>query len=289
MDKSKVLAIIPCYNSDLFIAKVVSDTLKVIDNVLVINDGSTDNSMKAAKGAGAEVFSLENNQGVGFATLKGMEIALTKKMDTIITLDSDGAHCPFEITDLLNQHKKSNNILTIGNRWSQYSPSIPSQKWWANFFAAILFNRLAKTNLSDVACGFRVYNRNLAEFLFNSNLSTRFGFIYEVVFIAKNLGKIGSSIVNVRYDANDFLGTPKGELLNFLEICIEHCQIVDTLSSINKIIEIVKKSRRGNLILNRINADPIFMTLIPVIEYSKYVFQWQNPIFGFSKGEVIEI
>jgi len=98
----KTVAVIPCHNEAAHIAGVVTKAKKHVDHVLVVNDGSTDYTTRAASVAGAYVRTLEENHGAGFAVSTGIKLAVdTLKPDIIVILDGDGQHDPEEIPNLV--------------------------------------------------------------------------------------------------------------------------------------------------------------------------------------------
>ncbi|MCL0098637.1 glycosyltransferase [Dehalococcoidia bacterium] len=92
--RPKVLAAIPCFNTEPFIADVVSNAKKYVDQVIVIDDGSHDDTAEAARTAGALVISHEVNRGAGAATKSCFEAAKTNAADVLVILDGDAQHNP---------------------------------------------------------------------------------------------------------------------------------------------------------------------------------------------------
>ncbi|GAH90181.1 unnamed protein product, partial [marine sediment metagenome] len=99
--RPKVLAAIPCFNEQNFIGDVVTRARKYVDKVIVIDDGSTDDTAKVAHAAGAEVIRHEARKGAGAATKSGFEAAKRSNADILVTLDGDGQHNPDDIPELL--------------------------------------------------------------------------------------------------------------------------------------------------------------------------------------------
>ncbi len=111
----RILAVIPAYNEERHIAAVVRGALAHLP-VLVVDDGSTDNSAAAARTAGAEVLQQKPNQGKGAALLAGIEFALRQNFEAVLTLDADGQHDPDEIPAFLHAYTESRGDLIIGRR-----------------------------------------------------------------------------------------------------------------------------------------------------------------------------
>jgi len=123
--RPKVLAAIPCFNTEPFIADVATKTKKYVDQVIVIDDGSIDGTAEAAKAAGATVISHGMNKGYGEATKSCFAAAKANAADVLVTLDGDGQHNPDEIPSVLSPVLNKEADLVIGSRFLQ--PTQPSQ------------------------------------------------------------------------------------------------------------------------------------------------------------------
>ena len=104
MENLKILVIIPAYNEEESIANVVETVKREYKNcdVLVVNDGSTDNTLEEAKKTSAILIDLPNNLGIGGAVQTGYLYALKNKYDIAIQVDGDGQHNPKHIADMVN-------------------------------------------------------------------------------------------------------------------------------------------------------------------------------------------
>ena len=99
----KTIAAIPCYNERIPIGSVVLKAIKHVDEVLVIDDGSTDDTVEVATAAGAAVVSHEVNKGYGAAIRTCFNYARENNFDIMIILDGDGQHDASYIPDFINQ------------------------------------------------------------------------------------------------------------------------------------------------------------------------------------------
>ncbi len=99
----KRIAAIPCYNEGLAIGSVVLKARKYVDKVLVVDDGSTDDTVEVATAAGAAVVSHVVNKGYGAAIRTCFNYAKENNFDVLITLDGDGQHDPSYIPEFINQ------------------------------------------------------------------------------------------------------------------------------------------------------------------------------------------
>ncbi len=104
MENLKILVIIPAYNEEESIANVVETVKREYKNcdVLVVNDGSTDNTLEEAKKTSAILIDLPNNLGIGGAVQTGYLYAYKYKYDIAIQVDGDGQHNPKHIADMVN-------------------------------------------------------------------------------------------------------------------------------------------------------------------------------------------
>lgn len=117
--KLKVIAAIPCFNTENFIAGVVLEAKKYVDQVIVIDDGSDDGTAEAAKAAGALVISHGANRGYGEAIKSCFEAAKKHSADSLVILDGDGQHHPGEIPLVLAPILQGEADLVIGSRFIQ--------------------------------------------------------------------------------------------------------------------------------------------------------------------------
>ena len=113
---ARVGALIPAYNEERFIGDVVRRTLAQVAEVVVVDDGSPDGTAAAAREAGAEVISYEQNQGKGMAIQTGLRAMLKKGVEYVILLDADGQHLPEEIPRFLEAVTRDGSKLLVGNR-----------------------------------------------------------------------------------------------------------------------------------------------------------------------------
>ena len=110
----RVIAAIPCFNTQDYIADVVTKTKKYVDEVIVIDDGSTDMTADVARSAGARVISHDKNRGKGAAMKTAAESA---ECSILVFIDGDGQHDPEEIPKLLEPIIQGNADFVIGSRY----------------------------------------------------------------------------------------------------------------------------------------------------------------------------
>lgn len=158
-DQPKLLVIMPAWNEGQTVGNTVREVLsqgKGYD-VLVVDDGSTDNTALLARDAGAVVLKLPFNLGVGGAMRAGFKYAKANGYQRVVQVDSDGQHDPRDIERVVKGLDSAD--ISIGARFAEegnYKASGP-RKWAMRFLAAVI-SRLAKTKLTDVTSGFRAGN-----------------------------------------------------------------------------------------------------------------------------------
>ena len=154
----RVLVVIPAWNEQASLPGVLAELAGVVDAgaILVVNDGSTDNTSLVAHRAGVDVLDLPINLGVGGAMRAGYKYARRHGYDVVIQLDADGQHDPREIPLLLRALTAPGVDLVIGARFAgcgQYSAHGPRR--WAMKALSRMLSRVTRTRLTDATSGFK--------------------------------------------------------------------------------------------------------------------------------------
>ena len=171
------LALIPAYNEAAGVAGVVTAALVHLP-VLVVDDGSTDNTATLAEAAGAVVVRQIPNQGKGAALRAGFRWAMAQDYQAIIMLDADGQHDPAEIPKFLNTYHTTQADLVIGERDFRQMPRL---RRTTNTIGRWMFSWALGQPDRDNQSGYRLISRRLLEKLV---ASTESGFEFEVEMIA---------------------------------------------------------------------------------------------------------
>ena len=159
----KTIAIIPAYNEVSRIAAVVAEARPYVDDLIVVDDQSTDGTAEAAERAGARVLRHVENCGAGAATMTGIDAARNLGADIVITLDADGQHDPRDIPALLAPVKEGRADLVFGSRFTQRN-RIPLIRRFYNSVGNFITFLATRRWVSDSQCGFKVFGpRALAE------------------------------------------------------------------------------------------------------------------------------
>jgi glycosyltransferase involved in cell wall biosynthesis len=155
-----VVAIIPALNAARTIGAVVRDSLGHVDQVLVIDDGSTDATGANATEAGATVIRHAKNRGKGAALKTGFQWASSRGYDGVVTLDADGQHLAAEIPKFLASRVATQADLIIGER-SRLFPQMVRRRRMANRFSAWTISKVSGVHIRDSQSGFRLYSSEL--------------------------------------------------------------------------------------------------------------------------------
>jgi glycosyltransferase involved in cell wall biosynthesis len=169
MEKEKILIVIPAYNEQNNILKVIWDVRKNIphSDILVINDCSLDGtSSNARKAEGVKVVDLPYNLGIGGAVQTGFKYANIHGYDYMVQIDGDGQHLPSEVAKLLNTMTQRSCDMVIGSRFLdiQSYRTTWSRRLGIKVFY-LLFRLLIQTKVTDSTSGFRIYNKRSIQLL----------------------------------------------------------------------------------------------------------------------------
>jgi len=156
----RICVVIPSYNESDTIGSLVKGVLGKNLDVLVIDDGSTDQTRAIAKGAGAEVLTNKQNEGKGASLNKGFRYAIDKNYDAVITMDGDGQHSPEDLPKFAEALKHSSADIIAGNRMSS-SQGMPIIRWLTNKFMSYIISKVCKQYIPDSQCGFRLIKKNV--------------------------------------------------------------------------------------------------------------------------------
>jgi glycosyltransferase involved in cell wall biosynthesis len=211
------IILIPANNESRNIAAVVSAARKHL-SVLVLDDGSTDDTADRAQSAGAEVIRQTPNQGKGRALLTGFRYILERDYPAVITLDGDGQHDPAEIPAFLAAWQEQPVGLIIGRRDFSRMPLI---RRLANTLGGVLFSLAVGHRIADNQSGYRLINRQLMQFMLEDDEP---GFELEVDMVVLALrNKLGLAWVPIKtlYTGGSSHIKPLPHLLNFLRVCLK--------------------------------------------------------------------
>ncbi len=185
--RANVAALIPAYLEEKHIRDVATRARAQLDLVLVVDDGSSDQTSTEAKAAGAELARHEKNAGKGAAIKTGLRTLLAREgIEYFLILDGDGQHLPEEIPHFLTAANDTGAPMIVGNRMSDVR-TMPFVRKWTNRYMSWKISRVIGQQVPDTQCGFRMFARSLAsEFI--DTVSIAFDFETEMLAIAARKG-----------------------------------------------------------------------------------------------------
>jgi len=161
LSKLKIVAAIPCFNSEPYIGGVVAKAREYVDEVVVVDDGSHDASSQIARAAGALVTSHRVTKGYGESIKSCFEEARKNDADILVILDSDGQHKPDEIPRLVAPVVRGEANLAIGSRFLGAPSNMPRYRRLGVAIITWLFNAGSEVKITDAQSGFRAYVREV--------------------------------------------------------------------------------------------------------------------------------
>jgi glycosyltransferase involved in cell wall biosynthesis len=185
--------VIPAYNEAHTIRDIAQRTLAYCQQVIVVDDGSTDNTVATLEGLPVTILRNQTNQGKGASLWQGMQAAMG--VSFIITLDADGQHLPEDIPQFLAMQQSYPEHIIIGSRLADKS-AIPTKRYYANKVANFWISWAAGYIITDSQSGFRLYPASLLKKLEFKNLDKSKSFVFESEILIK-AAQLGVSSVPI--------------------------------------------------------------------------------------------
>lgn len=216
IDRITVAAIIPAYLEEKHIADVVRRTLRQLPNVLVVDDGSTDQTAEQARSAGADVIVHEQNRGKGESIKTGFRYWLDHGSTYVVILDGDGQHLPEEIERFLTAASSGIGELLIGTRMSDVR-DMPLVRRTVNRYMSRKISRACGQEIPDSQCGFRMVHRSIIPNLLGG--TERFDYETEMLILASRAGcRIASVPISTVYSDEVSSIHPVRDTLRFFKL-----------------------------------------------------------------------
>jgi glycosyltransferase involved in cell wall biosynthesis len=217
-NKNKV-AIIPFFNEEHFLSRVIADTLPHVDFLILVNDGSTDGS-KDKIPQDPKILLIESpvNEGKGAALNHGFREAIALNAEFVITLDGDGQHSPECIPEFFEKLKA--NDCVIGAR-KKIPGIMPPQRILSNFLTSLMLSMKVGRKVRDSQSGFRGYRVAAL----SGNLPKNTGFMAEteilINLLRKNL-RLGYVEIPTIYEDQQSKMNPIESILHFIRLMLFH-------------------------------------------------------------------
>ena len=153
----KTIVIIPAFNEQAAIGEVVQKSLQYADDVLVVDDGSSDNTSEIAKNAGASLLKHPTNFGKGVSLRDAF--GQVKGYDIVVTIDGDGQHNPDEMPELIKPIEENKADFVNGSRYiNGFEENTPAYRRVGQRVLDIATNITAGTSVTDSQSGFRAFS-----------------------------------------------------------------------------------------------------------------------------------
>ena len=196
---SRCIALIPAYNEAERIGDVVRLAGRHVDEVVVVDDGSVDDTAAVAERAGATILRHQENRGKGAAIATALDYFGRSAAETAVLLDADGQHDPTEIGKFVEATEKGGVEVVVGTRMGDVR-KMPLVRLWTNQFTSWVTSKLSGQRVPDSQCGYRLVRRAVLKDLKLS--TTRFETETEMLIQAGRAGhKIGSVPIRTIYQA----------------------------------------------------------------------------------------
>lgn len=158
----KICVLIPSYNCGRTIGSILRDLRSKGLDVVVVDDGSTDDTGRIAKSNGALVLSHNKNMGKGASMREGFKYILKSDYEAVLVMDGDNQHSVEDVDGFMNKARETGADIVIGNRMNDAS-DMPPVRLWTNRFMSALISRIIGIRVPDSQCGFRMLSRRVLE------------------------------------------------------------------------------------------------------------------------------
>ncbi|MDG6982542.1 MAG: glycosyltransferase family 2 protein [Nitrososphaerota archaeon] len=220
--------LIPAYNEEHYIARVVTESLERSDYVIVCDDGSTDMTGKIAERLGAQVIRHGRNMGYGASLSSLFQRALELNADVFVTIDGDGQHDASGVPILADVITKGEADMAIGSRFLGKENKVPGYRRLGIRAITGVSNRLNDTDLTDAQSGFRAYSRRALEAVTPSDMGM--GASTEILLKASRAGlKIVEVPIEVSYHEDGASRNPVYHGIEVIFSTTKHVSILHPL------------------------------------------------------------
>lgn len=198
--QKRFLLLIPAFNAESTIQKLIIETKKYFlpENILVVNDGSSDKTFEIANSEKVNLLNHSKNLGKGAALKTGFQFAVENNFDWVLTMDADLQHSPNDVPKFFDEINISNSDIILGNRMNDLK-NMPLHRRFSNIVTSFLVRLRTNQNIIDSQCGFRFYKIDVLKYL--QNFSDGYEFETEIlIWASKNNFKISSVPIETIYN-----------------------------------------------------------------------------------------
>lgn len=200
----KIIVVLPAYNAAATLAKTVADLPAIVDEIILVDDGSQDDTVRIAEELGLFVFKHEQNRGYGGNQKSCYRLALERGADIVVMVHPDYQYDPRLVSYFAAFIADDYFDLVLGSRIRSRRETLdggmPVYKYYANRFLTLVENLVTGQNLSEWHTGMRAYSRQVLLSLDFKKTSDDFVFDSQILFQAvARKWRIGEIPVPVRY------------------------------------------------------------------------------------------
>ncbi len=216
-DRSRIAAVIPAYQEEKHVAEVARRVRAQLQNVLVVDDGSTDATAERARSSGVDVVVHPQNRGKGESIKTGLRYWLERGSEYVMLLDADGQHLPEEISRFVaSAGSESDAKIFIGSRMSD-TTTMPFVRRIVNRYMSGKISRVCGQEIPDTQCGFRMLHRDIIPEVLRG--ASRFEYETEMLIIASRKGhRVASVPITTVYSDEVSSINPVRDTLRFFKL-----------------------------------------------------------------------
>ena len=216
-DRSRIAAVIPAYQEEKYVSEVARRARAQLQNVLVVDDGSTDATSDRARSAGVDVVVHPQNRGKGESIKTGLHYWLQRGSEYVVLLDADGQHLPEEISRFVEAAASDNQAkIFVGSRMNDTS-TMPFVRRIVNRYMSGKISRACRQQIPDTQCGFRMLHRDIIPEVLSG--ASRFEYETEMLIIASRKGhRVASVPITTVYSDEVSSINPVRDTLRFFKL-----------------------------------------------------------------------
>jgi glycosyltransferase involved in cell wall biosynthesis len=216
-DRSRIAAVIPAYQEEKYVSEVARRARAQLQNVLVVDDGSTDATAERARSSGVDVVVHPQNRGKGESIKTGLHYWLQRGSEYVVLLDADGQHLPEEISRFVEAAASDNQAkIFVGSRMNDTS-TMPFVRRIVNRYMSGKISRACGQQIPDTQCGFRMLHRDIIPEVLSG--ASRFEYETEMLIIASRKGhRVASVPITTVYSDEVSSINPVRDTLRFFKL-----------------------------------------------------------------------
>lgn len=212
--------LIPAYNESKRLKQLLPELKRFNLDILVVDDGSQDDTSAVSEQTGAMVLRHERNSGKGQALRTGFNFILEKGYDAVITMDADLQHDTRHIPDFIREYQTKDADIIVGDRMSE-TTSMPLLRYWTNKITSRIISSLTGCSMRDTQSGFRLIRKSV---LMGIKLSTsKFDTESEVLIkaVAKGFKVISIPVRTIYFEDHRSKIKPLIDTLRFISLVLK--------------------------------------------------------------------